>query len=262
MIRLERVHKSYDNDESFSVRDVSLHVEEGHLLVLVGESGSGKTTTLKMINRLVEPTRGAVFVGGRDVKTVDPVELRRGIGYVFQGIGLFPHMSVAENVAVVPRLLGWDEARIRARVAELLEMVGMPPGEYSARSPSALSGGQRQRIGLCRALAASPRIMLMDEPFGALDPLTRIALQDEFLRIHRALGLTTILVTHDMGVALTLADHIGVMQQGTLLQVGTPRELVTAPAHEYVKALLRVPRKTAERIEALYARGAGEEAGA
>ncbi len=253
MIRLESVHKSYNGGEHFVVCDASIDIAEAEFVVLVGESGSGKTTLLKMINRLIEPTSGSIFVGGEDVSAMDPISLRRGIGYVFQGIGLFPHMTVAENVAVVPRLLGWDKARIDARVDELLEIVDLPPAAYRERLPGALSGGQQQRVGVARALAARPRIMLMDEPFGALDPLIRDALQDEYLRLHRELGLTTLLVTHDMTEALSLADRVAVMQGGRLLQVGTPRELTCAPAHEYVKALLRAPRRKAQRIEELYA---------
>ena len=183
MIVLDNVCKSYDRGGTYSVRDVSLIVPTGSLLVLLGGSGCGKTTTLKIINRLIEPSAGRIEIDGRDVRALDPVELRRGIGYVLQGIGLFPHMTVAENVAAVPRLLGWPPARIASRVDELMTMVHLPPGDYRDRFPRQLSGGQQQRIGFARALAAGPRVMLLDEPFGALDPVTRDELREEFLAI-------------------------------------------------------------------------------
>jgi osmoprotectant transport system ATP-binding protein len=251
MIMLERVSKSYDGGRRFSVRDVSLRVSRGQLLVLLGGSGSGKTTTLKMINRLIEPFSGRIEVDGRDVRDVNPVELRRGIGYVFQGIGLFPHLSVARNIGVVPRLLGWSAERIEKRVDELLELVHLPPGEYRSRLPRELSGGQQQRVGFARALAAGPRVMLLDEPFGALDPITRDELRAEFLEIRRRLGLTAVMVTHDMTEALLSADRIAVMSEGRLLQVGTPHELLTRPADAFVAALMNSPRRQAARLEAL-----------
>ncbi|MGD8376732.1 MAG: ATP-binding cassette domain-containing protein [Acidobacteriota bacterium] len=257
MIRLRDLRKSFDGGRSFAVSGVTLHAREGELLVLLGASGCGKTTTLKMINRLIEPTSGTIEVDGRDVADEDPVELRRRIGYVFQGIGLFPHRSVGENVAAVPQLLGWDPDRIRARVDELLEQVQLPPDAFRGRMPHQLSGGQQQRVGLARALAARPRVMLMDEPLGALDPLTRDALQDEFVGIHRALGLTTVMVTHDMTEALLMADRIAVMEAGETLQVGTPRELLARPADERVRRLLETPRRQADRLEALAAEGEG-----
>src|SRR5262245_47594613 len=216
MIALDNVCKSYDGGGTYSVRDVSLTVPSGALLVLLGGSGCGKTTTLKMINRLIEPTSGCITIGGRDVRTLDPVELRRGIGYVFQGIGLFPHMSIADNVAVVPRLLGWPPERMAARVDELLTMVHLPPGQFRGRLPAQLSGGQQQRVGFARALAAGPRVMLLDEPFGALDPVTRDELREEFLRLRQRLDppLTAVMVTHDMTEALLSADRIVVMNEG------------------------------------------------
>jgi osmoprotectant transport system ATP-binding protein len=250
MIVLEEVSKSYDGVH-FSVRDVSFRVPEGRLLALVGGSGCGKTTTLKMINRLIEPTAGVIRVNGKDVRAADPVTLRRSIGYVFQGIGLFPHLTIAENIAVVPRLLGWQKGQIDPRVDELLELVHLPPGEYRARMPRELSGGQQQRVGFARALAARPQVMLLDEPFGALDPVTRDGLREEFTAIRRKLGLTAVLVTHDMTEALLSADLIAVMNAGRLLQVGTPQELLARPADEFVAALMATPRRQAEQLEAL-----------
>jgi osmoprotectant transport system ATP-binding protein len=257
LIVLEQLCKAYDTGR-FAVRDVSLRVPAGQLLVLLGGSGSGKTTTLKMINRLIEPTSGRVEVDGRDVRTVDPVQLRRGIGYVFQGIGLFPHLTVADNIAVVPRLLGWPRARIEDRLDELLELVHLPPSEYRSRLPEELSGGQAQRVGFARALAASPRVMLLDEPFGALDPVTRDALRDEFQQIRRRMGFTAVMVTHDMTEALLSADLIAVLNVGRLLAVGTPQELWNNPGNEFVASLLSAPKRQAERLEALVASRANE----
>src|SRR6516162_2405308 len=215
MILLENVCKAYDGGR-YAVRDVSLRVPAGAMLVLLGGSGCGKTTTLKMINRLIEPTSGRIEVNGKDVRALDPVELRRGIGYVFQGIGLFPHLSVADNVAVVPRLLGWPAARISERVDELLRLVHLPPEAYRSRFPRQLSGGQQQRVGFARALAAGPKVMLLDEPFGALDPITRDGLREEFVQIQHRLGLTAVMVTHDVTEALLCADLIAVMNAGRL----------------------------------------------
>ncbi|HPM83431.1 MAG TPA: ATP-binding cassette domain-containing protein, partial [Candidatus Anammoximicrobium sp.] len=202
MIVLEQVCKSYDGGRGYTVRDVSFRVPAGRLMVLLGGSGCGKTTTLKMINRLIEPTSGRVEVGGRDVRQQDAVKLRRSIGYVFQGIGLFPHLTIAENIAVVPRLLDWPASRIAARIDELLALVHLPAEAYRGRFPRQLSGGQQQRVGFARALAARPQIMLLDEPFGALDPLTRDELRNDFLQLRRQLGLTAVMVTHDMTEAL------------------------------------------------------------
>ncbi len=251
MIRLEGVGKSYDGGRTHAVLDVSLQVQEGELLVLLGTSGCGKTTTLKMINRLIEPSRGRIEVGGEDVAGIDPVLLRRKIGYVFQGIGLFPHRTVEENVGAVPRLLGWSAEQTRCRVDELLELVHLPASEYRHRLPHLLSGGQQQRVGLARALAGRPRVMLMDEPLGALDPLTRDALQEELVRIHRKLQLTTVMVTHDMTEALLMADRIAVMDAGRILQTGTPHELLTRPAHDFVRRLVQTPRRQAHRLAEL-----------
>jgi osmoprotectant transport system ATP-binding protein len=238
--------------EAFAVAEVSFRVEAGELLALVGGSGSGKTTTLKMINRLVEPDAGRVLVEGRDAATVEPHALRRSIGYVFQGVGLFPHLTVAENVAVPLRLLGWPRDRVAARVAELLALVELAPA-LAERFPAALSGGEQQRVGVARALAAAPRVMLLDEPFGALDPLTRDRLQRSFDALRRQLGLTAVFVTHDMAEALVLADRIGVMRAGRLVQLGRPEELARAPADDDVARLLDTPRRqarlVAERLE-------------
>ncbi len=251
MIELVDLTKRYA--DFTAVSSVSLTVEEGTLLVLLGGSGSGKTTTLKMINRLIEPTSGQILFDGEDV-TEQPVhELRRRIGYAFQKIGLFPHMTIAENVGITPRLLGWEKERIRARVDELLEIVELDPKEVRDRRPSELSGGQQQRVGVARALAAEPKVMLLDEPFGALDPLTRDRIQQFFLRIRKETGLTAIFVTHDMVEALVLGDRIAVMNAGKLVQVGTPRELMTEPADDYVAQLMSTPKEQADFVEALIA---------
>ncbi|WP_437315684.1 ABC transporter ATP-binding protein [Sorangium sp. So ce385] len=253
MIELDRVTKRYAG--AVAVDGVSLRVEEGELLVLLGGSGSGKTTTLKMVNRLIEPTSGAIRIGGKDITGEPPHALRRRIGYVFQRLGLFPHLTVAENIGVTPSLLGWDAARIRARVDALLELCELDPAAVRDRRPDELSGGQQQRVGVARALAAEPRVMLLDEPFGALDPLTRDRLQQSFLAIRRRLGLTAIFVTHDLVEALLLGDRIAVMQGGRLAQVGTPRELMTAPADEYVAQLVGTPKRQAAVIDALLREG-------
>ncbi|MDQ3944791.1 MAG: ATP-binding cassette domain-containing protein [Actinomycetota bacterium] len=234
MISLEDVTKRYGAGTA-AVDGLSLEVAEGETCVLVGPSGCGKTTTLKMVNRLVEPTSGRVVVGGQDVARIDPVALRRGIGYVIQQVGLFPHLDVAGNVATVPRLLGWDRARIRARVDELLHLVGLDPATFRHRRPEQLSGGQRQRVGVARALAADPPVLLMDEPFGAVDPVTRGRLQEEFVRLQDELGKTVVFVTHDIDEALRLGDQLAVLAEGgRLAQHGTPAEVLARPASEFV----------------------------
>jgi osmoprotectant transport system ATP-binding protein len=245
MIELRRLTKCYG--AATVVRAVSLTVAKGELLVLLGGSGSGKTTTLKMINRLIEPTSGEVRIDGESTSTAEGHTLRRKIGYVFQKIGLFPHMSVAENVATSLVLAAWDRERIEARVAEMLEMVDLAPS-LADRLPHELSGGQQQRVGFARALAIEPRLMLLDEPFGALDPVTRAKLQQSFVDIRRRLELTAIFVTHDIVEALLIADRIAVMREGDLLQVGTPRELLDSPANDYVERLLEMPRRQARRV--------------
>ena len=255
MIHLERLAKRYG--DSMAVDEISLTVDDGELLVLLGGSGCGKTTTLKMINRLIEPTSGRVLLDGQDVANIDPHQLRRRIGYAFQQVGLFPHMTVAENIAVTPSLLDWDAARIRQRVDELLELVELDPETMRSRQPSELSGGQQQRVGVARALAAGPTIMLLDEPFGALDPLTRTRLQESFTRIRTEIGLTAVFVSHDMVEALVLGDRIGVMNSGRLIQIGTPRELMRQPADEYVQQLMSTPRRQAQVVDVLLEHEAG-----
>ncbi|MDF1567890.1 MAG: ABC transporter ATP-binding protein [Spirochaetaceae bacterium] len=225
-MRLEWRQVSKRYAEKTAVDDLSLDVAEGELLVLIGPSGCGKTTSLKMINRLVEPSEGTVMVGDKDVSLVPVTELRRHIGYVIQQVGLFPHMSVADNIAAVPRLLKWDKARIEARIEELLDLVGLPPGEYADAWPARLSGGEAQRVGVARALAADPPVLLMDEPFGAVDPLTREVLQREFLRIQSTLGKTVVFVTHDLDEAIRLGDRIAVMNEGRLVAAAPPGELL------------------------------------
>jgi osmoprotectant transport system ATP-binding protein len=248
VIELDKVSKRFG--ETTAVKELSLEVKDGELLVLLGGSGSGKTTTLKMINRLIEPSGGRVLLDGKDVRDVEPHVLRRRIGYVFQRLGLFPHMSVAENIAVTPSLLGWDSDRIRKRVEELLEMVELDL-EMRDRSIAELSGGQQQRVGVARALAAGPSVMLLDEPFGALDPLTRERLQTSLLRIRKEIELTAIFVTHDMLEALLVGDRIAVLHEGRLSQIGTPAELMRRPQHDYVEQLMSTPKRQADSVERL-----------
>jgi osmoprotectant transport system ATP-binding protein len=250
LIELDGVSKSFDGGRSFAVAEVSLSVPKGAFVALVGFSGSGKTTTLKMINRLIEPDRGEVRVEGRPVGAEPPSELRRRIGYVFQGIGLFPHMTVAENIGITPALLGWPKPRIEARVRELLELVALPPS-YADRAPARLSGGEQQRVGVARALAAGPAVVLMDEPFGALDPVTRAGLGDAYRDLHERLGLTTVMVTHDLQEAVLLADRIVVLRRGQVLADDTPRALLAGSADPEVAALMETPRRQAERVQAL-----------
>jgi osmoprotectant transport system ATP-binding protein len=246
MIELEAVCKSFDGGATQAVRDVSLVVARGGFVALVGGSGSGKTTTLKTINRLIAPDSGAVRIAGEAVGDVEPHLLRRRIGYVFQEVGLFPHLSVAENIAITPKLLGQTKAEMAARVDELLDLVSLPR-DYASRAPAALSGGQRQRVGVARALAARPSIMLMDEPFGALDPVTRAGLGAEYRRLHDQLGLTTLMVTHDITEAVLLADAIVVMAQGRLIAQGAPAALLNHP-DPAVRSLIETPRRQAERV--------------
>lgn len=225
------------------MRDLSLEIADGETLVLLGSSGCGKTTTLKMINRLIEMTRGSIEVDGVSVTEQDPVRLRRGIGYVFQGIGLFPHMTVEENVSIVLRLEGRPSEERRERARKLLTLVDLPAEEFAPRWPRDLSGGQQQRVGVARALANDPAHLLMDEPFGALDALTRDALQQEVLRLKERLGKTIVFVTHDIFEALTLADRIAVMHEGRLEQIGTKEEILADPATDFVRGLFQKPAK-------------------
>jgi len=222
----------------YAVRDLDLEIERGELVVLIGPSGCGKTTTLKMVNRLIEPTSGRILIDGVDIRNIPPASLRRSIGYVIQQIGLFPHMTIARNVDLVPRLLGVPKKEREQRVDELLQMIGLDPKTYRNRYPRELSGGQQQRIGVLRALAANPDIILMDEPFGALDPITREQLQDELKKLQNSLHKTILFVTHDMDEALKLADRIVVMRNGVVVQVGTPEELLRNPADDFVKEFL------------------------
>ena len=234
MIRLSGVGKRYD-DGTVAVQDLDLEVREGEMVVLVGPSGCGKSTTLKMINRLIEPSTGTIEIDGRDVTTADPVELRRGIGYVIQQVGLFPHQRIITNVMTVPTLYGESKRTARARAVELLELVGLDPERYADRFPHQLSGGQRQRVGVARALAANPPVLLMDEPFGAVDPVVRVRLQEEFLRLQRELGKTVVMVTHDIDEAVRMGDRVAVFAEGgRLAQHGTPAELLGTPADDFV----------------------------
>jgi osmoprotectant transport system ATP-binding protein len=251
VIELVDVSKRYDRAGGWAVRHARFAVAAGELVALLGESGSGKTTLLKMANRLIDPDEGEVRIDGRAIAAEDPVALRRTIGYVIQQVGLLPHVSVADNIAMVPRLLGWPRGDVARRVDELLELVGLPPATYRDRFPDQLSGGQRQRVGVARALAARPRALLLDEPFGALDPITRVALQGELRRIHRELALTTILVTHDMVEALTLADRVVVMCAGEVRQIATPRALLATPADDYVARLVGVVKDQSAQLHAL-----------
>lgn len=248
MIALHNVSKSYDGGRTFAVDNVSLEVEHGETLVLLGSSGSGKTTALKMINRLVEPTSGSITIDGRDIADSEAVTLRRSIGYVFQGIGLFPHLTIRENVGIVPRLLGWSAKERRRRTFELLELVGLPPQQFADRFPDELSGGQQQRVGVARALAPDPDYLLMDEPFGALDALTRDALEAEVLDLKDRLAKTIIFVTHDIFEALTLADRIAILHDGRLEQVGSRDEVVRRPASDFVRDLFEQPARKARHF--------------
>ena len=248
MINLHRLTKRYDATPV--VHELSLTVETGEMMVVLGGSGSGKTTMLKMINRLVHPTSGTVRLDGTDTASIPPYELRRRIGYTFQQVGLFPHMSVAENIGVTPLLLGWNSSRVTRRVDELLELVELDIS-FRDRRPNELSGGQQQRVGVARGLAANPSVILLDEPFGSLDPLTRERLQKSFVEIHKEVGLTAIFVTHDMVEALLLGNRIAVMNAGQLVQVGTPQELLTEPHDDYVDQLMGTPRRQAAALKHL-----------
>ncbi|MBD3176397.1 MAG: ATP-binding cassette domain-containing protein [Armatimonadia bacterium] len=237
MITIEEVSKTFP-DGTEAVKDLSLEIEEGETVVLLGTSGSGKTTTMKMVNRLIEPTSGRISVDGQDIMDQDPVQLRRHIGYAIQSIGLFPHMTLGENISVVPQLLGWDQPRTDDHVDQLLNMVQLEPEVYRDRFPSQLSGGQRQRVGVARSLAGDPPVVLMDEPFGALDPITREQLQNEFLELEDEIKKTVVFVTHDVFEAVKMGDRIALLDAGELQQLSSPAELVDNPANEFVSQFL------------------------
>ncbi len=249
MIRFDNVSKVYPGGGT-AVKGLHLEVEPGEFVCLIGPSGCGKTTTLKMINRLQEPTSGTIYVSGKDIMKQDPVQLRRGIGYVIQQIGLFPNMTIGENIAVVLKLLGWPKEKRRQRVDDLLPLVGMDADQYRDRYPGQLSGGQQQRVGVLRALAAQPDLILMDEPFGALDPITRDILQAEVKQLQVKLSKTIVFVTHDMEEALKLADRIVLMKDGTILQHGTPDDLLKRPADEFVERFMGRYRPKEETADA------------
>ncbi|MQY16682.1 Vitamin B12 import ATP-binding protein BtuD [Streptomyces sp. RB5] len=238
-ITLEHLTKTFPGSTLPAVDDISLHIEPGELLVMVGPSGSGKSTVLKMINRLIEPTAGRILIADEDVTGIDPVGLRRKIGYAIQSSGLFPHMTVAQNIALVPKMIGWDKERVTARVEEMLTLVGLEPGEYWKRFPRQLSGGQQQRVGVARALAADPPVLLMDEPFGAVDPITRASLQDELLRLQRELRKTIVFVTHDFDEAIRLGDRIVVLRERSrIAQFDTPQAILASPADDFVSGFV------------------------
>jgi osmoprotectant transport system ATP-binding protein len=238
-IELRKVTKAFPGGGEPAVQELDLNIPAGEIVVLLGPSGCGKTTTMRMINRLIEPTSGDILIGGQNSRDIDPDRLRRHIGYVIQQAGLFPHMTVAANVAQVPKMLGWDRRRIAERVDELLTLVGLEPGLFRDNYPRRLSGGQQQRVGVARALAADPPVLLMDEPFGALDPISRERIQDELLRLQEELAKTIVFVTHDVDEALKIGDHIAIMQRpGHVVQYARPAEILTNPASEYVEQFL------------------------
>lgn len=244
MIRFEKVSKVYGDVQTLS--DISLHVAKGELVALIGPSGCGKTTSLRMVNRLIELTTGKILVEGRDISTIDPVELRRGIGYVIQQVGLLPHMTIGKNIGLVPKLKGWKEETYSKRVDELLDMVGLNSKIYRDRFPSELSGGQQQRVGVIRALAAEPPIVLMDEPFSSLDPISREQLQDELVRLQKSIHKTILFVTHDMDEALKIADRIAIMHQGKIIQLDTPQAILQNPANDFVREFIGTKRLSAQ----------------
>ena len=266
MIRLDRVSKSFEGQ--FAVRQLELDIAEGEFCCLIGPSGCGKTTTLKMINRMIEPTEGRILIGGRSAAAIKPHELRRRIGYVIQSIGLFPHMSVLENICVVPRLLKWDREKARRRGRELLELFGLDAETFSHKRPAELSGGQAQRIGVARALAADPEILLMDEPFGAVDPIVRANLQQQFISIQEELRKTIVFVTHDVDEAVRLGSRIALIKDGKLLQVDTPGEVLARPRDSFVRdfmgadrALKRMSKLSIDSLYRRVARVCGEASG-
>lgn len=252
MIELKNVTKSYDGNKDI-VDKLNLRIEKGEFIVLIGESGCGKTTTMKMINRLIEPSSGKIYIDGKDIMSMNTIELRRNIGYVIQKVGLFPHMTVGQNIELIPMLKNWDKDKRKARAKELLNLVDLPPDEYYDRYPNELSGGQQQRVGVVRALAVNPDIILMDEPFSALDPLTREQLQKELLKLQDELQKTIIFVTHDMDEALKLGDKIAVMKDGKILQYDTPEQILKNPKDDFVEYFVGKDRLW-KSPEMLYAR--------
>lgn len=238
MIKLENLHKVFPGSEVPAVNNLNMQINEGETCVFVGPSGCGKTTTMKMINRLVKPTSGIIKINDSDTTNLNPIELRQNIGYVIQEIGLFPHMTIAENIATVPKEKKWSQSKINSRIDELLNLVGLDPEIYRNRKPDALSGGQRQRVGVARALAADPPILLMDEPFGAVDPITRTHLQNEFIRLQKEINKTIIFVTHDIDEAIKMGDKIAVMREGNLIQYDEPNNLLSSPADSFVESLI------------------------
>jgi len=259
MIRLEGITKRFGAAKP-SVDDVTIEMPEGTTTALIGPSGCGKTTTMRMINRMIEPSAGRIFIEGQDVTGLDPVTLRRRIGYVIQQIGLFPHMTVAENIATVPRLLGWTKGRTEERIDELLTLVGLEPERFRSMMPHRLSGGQRQRVGVARALAADPPVMLMDEPFGAIDPIARERLQDEFKDILKRVRKTIVMVTHDLDEAMKMGDRVAIMRDGRLIQYATPDEILATPADSFVEAFVgpdrALKRLSLRTVDALMRPGA------
>jgi osmoprotectant transport system ATP-binding protein len=237
MIRFEHVGKTYAND-AVVLKNINLHVKEGELLALIGPSGCGKTTTMRMINRLIDPTEGQIFVNGENILRKNPVELRRNIGYVIQQIGLLPHLTIQDNIALVPKLKKWEKSRYLKRVDELLDLVGLDPDTFKKRIPSELSGGQQQRIGVIRALAADPPIILMDEPFSALDPISREQLQDELIKLQREIQKTIVFVTHDMDEAIKIANRMVIMQHGEIVQLDTPQNILARPQNQFVREFI------------------------
>jgi osmoprotectant transport system ATP-binding protein len=250
MIRLERVTKVYRGSETPAIDQVSLEVAEGEICILLGPSGCGKTTTLKMVNRLIEPTSGEIFIDGKNTKDQDPVRLRRTLGYVIQQIGLFPNKTIEENICVVPDILGWDRAKSRRRAAELLEMVALDPAIFLKRYPKELSGGQQQRVGVLRAIAADPPVLLMDEPFAAIDPINRAAIQDEFLRMQGSMKKTIMLVSHDINEAVKMGDRIAIFREGRLVQYDTPDNILAHPTNRFVSDFVGSDR-TLKRLRLL-----------
>lgn len=251
VIEFQNVSKIFKCSGCHAVNHVSLTIEEGEFITILGSSGCGKTTLLKLVNRLYEPDEGAIYLFGEKIADKDPVKLRRGIGYVIQQIGLFPHMTIQENISVVPKLLKWEKEKTQKRVEELLTLVGLDPDQYKSRYPSQLSGGQQQRVGLARALAVEPEIMLLDEPFGALDAITRAGLQEELLRLHHGLKKTFLFVTHDINEAFKLGTRVIIMNEGKIVQFGTPAEIVQNPADPFVERLICSAREQEKLWEEL-----------